>query len=96
MGHLMAIQSASEVQPTWNQKVLNSYVTDSKAKALLTRLAISNPDAQGYSLHGDVIRYKDKIWIGCNSASQTKLIAALHSNALGGYFSGFYGGFAQI
>ena len=84
MGHMMAIQSVSAVQPFWIQEVLNSYVTDSQAKALLSRLAISNPDPLGYSLHDGLIRYKDRIWIGCNSALQTKLITALHSSAVGG------------
>ena len=85
LGHLMAIQSVSSVQPVWVQEVLNSYVTDAQAKALLSRLAISSPDAQGYSLQTGLIRFKDKIWIGSNSALQTKLIAALHSSAVGGH-----------
>jgi hypothetical protein len=29
------------------------------------------------------IRFKDKIWVGTNSAMQTKLIASFHSSALG-------------
>jgi len=85
LGHLMAIQSVSSVQPVWVQEVLNSYATDAQAKALLSRLAISSPDAQGYSLQTGLIRFKDKIWIGSNSALQTKLIAALHSSAVGGH-----------
>ena len=87
MGHLMAIQLVSSAQPVWAQEVLNSYATDPHAKALLSRLAISNPDSQGYSLHSGLIRYKDKIWIDSNSALQTKLIAALHSSAVGGHSS---------
>jgi len=61
MGHMMAIQSVSAIQPFWIQEVLNSYVTDSQAKALLSRLAISNPDILGYSLHDGLIRYKDRL-----------------------------------
>ena len=87
MGHLMAIQLVSSAEPVWAQEVLNSYATDPYAKALLSRLAISNPDSQGYSLHSGLIRYKDKILIDSNSALQTKLIAALHSSAVGGHSS---------
>ena len=86
MGHMMAIQSVSTIQPFWIQEVLNSCVTDSQAKALLPRLAIANPDPLGYSLHDGLIRYKDRIWIGCNSALQTKLITAPHTSAVGGPF----------
>jgi hypothetical protein len=32
VGHLMAIQGVSEVQPLWIQEVLNSYKTDSSAQ----------------------------------------------------------------
>ena len=55
LGHLMAIQSVSSVQPVWVQEVLNSYATDAQAKALLSHLAISSPDAQGYSLQTGLI-----------------------------------------
>ena len=85
VGHMMAIQAVSSVQPVWVQVVLNSYTTDSKAQHL--RLAITSPDQQGYSLEKGLIWHHGKIWIGSNSALQTKIIAACHSNALGGHSS---------
>lgn len=39
VGHLMALQAVSEVQPAWVQEVLNSYSTDSQAQHLLSQLA---------------------------------------------------------
>ena len=45
VAHLMALQAVSSVQPAWIQEVLNSYTTDTQAQQLLTRLAISSPDA---------------------------------------------------
>jgi len=45
VAHLMSLQAVSSVQPAWIQEVLNSYTTDPQAQQLLTRLAISNPDA---------------------------------------------------
>ena len=45
VAHLMSLQVVSSVQPAWIQEVLNSYTTDTQAQQLLTRLAISSPDA---------------------------------------------------
>ena len=45
VAHLMSLQAVSSVQPAWIQEVLNSYTTDPQAQQLLTRLAISSPDA---------------------------------------------------
>ncbi|WVZ52625.1 LOW QUALITY PROTEIN: hypothetical protein U9M48_003668 [Paspalum notatum var. saurae] len=85
VGHLMAIQAVSVIQHQWLQEVLNSYTTDSKAQQLLAQLAIHSPDANGYTLDNGLIRLHGKIWIGENSALQTKFISALHSSALGGH-----------
>lgn len=49
--HLHAL---SIIQPQWLQEVLNSYVTDPEAQSLLQQLAISSPDARGYSVHQGV------------------------------------------
>lgn len=75
----------SSVQPTWIQEVLNSYTTDSQAQQLLQKLAITSPDQNGYSLQQGLIWHQGKIWIGGNSALQTKIIASCHSSALGGH-----------
>jgi hypothetical protein len=85
VGHLMVIQKCSEVQPTWLQEVLNSYVTDSDAQRRLTALAVVSPDEHGYSLHDGIIRFHGRVWIGSNSALQTKLITAFHSSPVGGH-----------
>lgn len=84
VGHLMALQAISEVQPMWIQEVINSYIADPKAQELLSKLALHSPES-GFYLHQHIIRQKGKIWIGSNSALQTRLIAAMHSSAIGGY-----------
>jgi hypothetical protein len=48
-------------------------------------LAVHSPNAQGFSLHKGLIRYKGKVWVAQNAALQTKLIHALHSSAIGGH-----------
>ena len=85
VGHMMAIQAVSSAQPQWIQEVTNSYVTDKEAQALLARLALVSPDDHGFSLDNGVIRKHGKIWVGHNSAVQTRIIAAMHPSPVGGH-----------
>jgi hypothetical protein len=85
VGHLMVIQQCSQIQPAWLQEVLNSYATDQEVQRRLTELAISSPDVHGYALVQGVIRLHGRVWIGSNSALQTKLISAFHASAIGGH-----------
>jgi transposase InsO family protein len=85
VGHLLSVNAPSVCQPLWMQKVANSYATDSEAQALLARLAVHSPDEDGFELHRGVIRVRGKLWIGANTALQTKLISALHDSAIGGH-----------
>jgi hypothetical protein len=75
----------SMVVPVWIQEVVNSYQHDSEATALLQRLVVMSPDEDGFTLSDGIIRYKNRIWVGPNSALQTKLISAFHASALGGH-----------
>lgn len=85
VGHLFAIQAVSSVQPLWLQEVLNSYATDGEAQIKLAQLAVSSPDDMGYCLEKGLIRQHGKIWVGHNSALQTKIIASLHSSPVDGH-----------
>lgn len=85
VAHMMALQVVSQVQPQWIQEVLNSYATDAQAQELLSQLAIVSPNSDGFSLDRGLIRKGNLIWIGNNSALQTKLIAAFHSSAIRGH-----------
>jgi hypothetical protein len=85
VGHMMAIQAVSLVQPAWIQEVLDSYTIDIQARQLLQRLVVTSPDNQGYNLDKRLIWHQGKVWIGSNSALQTKIIATCHSSALGGH-----------
>lgn len=78
--HLHAL---SIIQPQWLQEVLNSYVTDPEAQSLLQQLAISSPDARGYSVHQGIIRCGTQVSIGNNSSLRIKLIDAFHASAVG-------------
>jgi len=85
VGHLMALQAVASIQPTWIQEVLNSYATDPKAQELLTKLVVHSPDEHGFSLQQHIIRHNGKVWLGDNSALQTRIIDAFHSTPIGGH-----------
>jgi hypothetical protein len=86
VGHLMALQAVSSVQPAWIQEVLNSYTTNSQAQQFLWSLAIASPNSQEYNLDKGLIWHQNKVWIGQNLALQTKIIATCHSSVLGGHY----------
>jgi len=85
VGHLMALQSVSVATPKWMQEVLNSYHIDPMAHSLLQSLSITSPDDKGYSLDNGIIKHKNHIWLGQNSALRTKVIASLHASPIGGH-----------
>jgi hypothetical protein len=85
VGFHFHLQAISAVIPVWVQEVVNSYQHDAIAHALLQELAVVKDNAQGYTLQDGVIRHNSRIWVGTNSALQTKLIASFHSSALGGH-----------
>jgi hypothetical protein len=84
IGHHFNITDVSTTIPVWIQEVLNTYAVDSHAQQLLQELVVVSPNDEGYILTEGLIRFKGKIWVGSNSAVQTKIIQALHSSALGG------------
>ena len=85
VGHLMALQAVASIQPTWIQEVLNSYATETKAQELLTRFVVHSPYENVFVLHKNIIRHKGKVWLGDNSALQTRIIATFHSTPIGGH-----------
>jgi hypothetical protein len=85
VGMHMSLNALSAVLPVWIQEVVNSYHGDTSATALLQELAITSPNASGYSLSDGVIRFQNGIWIGPNTALQTKLISSFHTSDLGGH-----------
>lgn len=95
VGQFFACSSVSLVQPLWIQEIVNSYAVDMQAQKLLQELAVISPNDQGYELVGGLIKHKGRVWIGENSALQTKIIAAFHCSAIGGH-SGVQATFQRI
>jgi hypothetical protein len=63
---------------------MNSYTVDPVAQHLLHELAIISTNDHRYSLHEELIRFKGKVCVGSNTTTQTKIIYAFHSSAIGG------------
>lgn len=61
------------------------FATDCEAQEKLQALAIVSPDEQGYEICNGLIRLHGRVWLGNNSALQTKLISAFHASAIGGH-----------
>lgn len=80
--HLYDIEAISITQPVWIQEVLNSYDVDSEARRLLTQLAITSTNDQGYTLVDGLIRHQGSICIGANARLQIKLIQAFHTSQI--------------
>lgn len=95
VGQFFACSSVSLVQPPWIKEIVNSYAVDMQAQKLLQELAVISPNDQGYELVGGLIKHKGRVWIGENSALQTKIIAAFHCSAIGGH-SGVQATFQRI
>jgi hypothetical protein len=72
----MTLQAMSTSQPAWLQAVLNSHHTV---------LSIKSPNEQRYYLEDCLIKLHNRVWIGGNTALQTKLIVAFHSSPIGGH-----------
>jgi hypothetical protein len=82
VGHVMALQSVSEVTSVWIQEVINSYVTDQAAQDMLAQLSVHSPNEQGFSLNQGLIKKGNQIWIANNSALRSKIIAAMHDSGV--------------
>jgi hypothetical protein len=64
-------------------QVLASYEHDDYTRDVLAKLAIDGVAVQHFSMHQGLLRYKSKIWVGCDVQLQQKLISACHASALG-------------
>ena len=82
-------------RPAWLEAVPASYSQDDKAQQLLSRLALSSQDEEGFTFHDGVIKFQKRIWIGNDTEIQNNLIKALHDSATGGH-SGFHATYHRV
>jgi urease accessory protein UreH len=85
----------SAVQPKWLDTIVDSYATDPQATQLLTELAVTGSNEQGYTLQHGIIKFKGRIWLGDNLDAHKAVLLAMHTRALGGH-SGVLGTYHKI
>ena len=75
----------SSATPVWLEQVVAFYVADDRAQSLITKLSLDPSSVPHYSWRDGLLRYKNRIWIGQDINLYNKLLAAMHSSALGGH-----------
>jgi hypothetical protein len=53
--------------------------------SLLAKLAVTADAVPHFTLADDLLKYKNKIWVGRNTTLQLKIIQQLHSSPIGGH-----------
>jgi hypothetical protein len=67
------------------EQVTSTYSQDPAALNLLTKLLIASDSVPNFTLTNGLLRYKNKVWLGCNKPMQQQVMHALHSSPLGGH-----------
>lgn len=75
----------SVVTPMWIEEVRASYVNDSFASGLITKLSIDASAAAHFTLADGILRFKSRIWIGECATLQQKILQAMHASPTGGH-----------
>jgi hypothetical protein len=70
------------VIPKWMEEVITSYAADDACTKKLQELAIDPMSHPNYSLNLGLLRYKNRIVVGQNSALCTTLFDAFHSSPM--------------
>ena len=79
------LAAVSVCQPQWLEEVISTYAHDVRAQELLTKLSITPDAVPGFTLRDGLLRYNHRVWVGHSKDLQTKLIAVVHSTAIGGH-----------
>ncbi|CAO1939527.1 unnamed protein product [Urochloa humidicola] len=83
-----SLRALSACSPSWTDAILQGYSLDSEAQVLLSKLALDNSAIPNFTLKDGILRFKNRIWLGSNSALQSQVLSALHDSPVGGH-SGF-------
>jgi hypothetical protein len=83
--HVGQCDALSVVTPSWVQEVLEGYTQDQNAHDMVAKLILDPLVVPGFTLQNGLLRYRNRVWIGSNTALQQKILQACHSSALGGH-----------
>ena len=68
--HSCELLAVSSPVHSWLEVLVQWYSTDSEATTVLTQLSIDSSSRPSFQLRNGVILYKDRVWLGSNSALQ--------------------------
>lgn len=80
-GHCAAVSCSKTM---WLEEVVEGYKQDEKAQDMISKLAINSAVVPNFTFLNGILRYKNRVWIGCNPPLQQSIIQALHTSAIGG------------
>lgn len=82
---VMELSAVSSIVPDWIKEVIDGYATDLDACTKVRTLCISADAVPDFSLKDGVLYFKNRMWIGNNTAVQQKILANLHNAPVGGH-----------
>jgi hypothetical protein len=77
--------TVTALEPTWSTAVQHSYANDPVAIAMMSKLALDPQSIPNFTLKAAILRYRNRIWVGNDTALQQRLISEFHSSAWGGH-----------
>lgn len=80
-----AVCAISVCVPRWLEDVKRSYTQDPQCTKILAAASVPTATNGSFQVHGGLIRYKGRVWIGNNPVVQQQVLAKLHSGAIGGH-----------
>jgi hypothetical protein len=75
----------SLVMPEWCAEVRHGNQSDPQALKIIAKLSHQAASVPHFTMDSGLLHYKQKLWIGNNSAMQRQLISQMHSSAIGGH-----------
>ncbi|XP_066166261.1 uncharacterized protein [Oryza sativa Japonica Group] len=82
---LEELSAISICLPDWLQELIAGYQSDSEAQKLLQALSVSGAGPSNFEVLNGILYFKHRIWIGHNKLLQQKILANLHTAAVGGH-----------
>jgi hypothetical protein len=79
------VHALSIIKPRWLEIIEEGYMQNANTKQLLTELAVTPSNQQGFSLVGGLIKYKGRVWLGSHKEAHQAVMLALHDSGIGGH-----------
>ncbi|KAJ4815745.1 polyprotein [Rhynchospora pubera] len=92
---LTQLMPVSELIPAWMEDIKHSYEDDSWAQTLLQQVQTAPLSTPNYSIHGGLLRYKNRICVGSAHKWREQILKEIHDSNLGGH-SGILGTYQRL